>query len=103
MDFISKEKYIITIVMAASQFLPLLLPVFNILSHPLSGLGTFITLPRQKGPITSHVEEVFLDKCRMLGSIQASVVWVQRLVTNFAPFSTECYELASFRSMASQE
>lgn len=83
----NKEKLLITGFMAAIQFLPSLLPVFNILSHSLTSLSTLITLPGQKGPITSHVKEVFLDKCRMLGPIQASVILVWEQVKNFALFS----------------
>jgi hypothetical protein len=49
--------------MEATHLIPPLLPVFKVLSHPLARLNTLITLPRQEGPITSHVKEVFLDEC----------------------------------------
>ncbi len=48
--------------MKASHLFPPLLPVFKILSHTLARLNTLITLPRQEGPVTGHVKEVFLDE-----------------------------------------
>lgn len=107
--FHDEDKCIITVVVvvvvAASHILPLLFPVFDVLSHPLAGLSTPITLPRQKGPMVSHVEEVSLDKRRTLGSMRASFVRVWGLVANFALFSMGRFELASVRRMprASQE